>query len=113
MSTHYTDLREFCNAVQNVDANLSEWALEVLMENAELIQGLAQILVRVRTGALRDSIRVERQGNTIKIVAGSPTVNYAQIVEAKYPYMAPAFNQVVSQIPDELRNRISVELERK
>ena len=113
MSTHYTDLREFENAVSNINTNLSEWALEILMENAELIQGLAQILVRVRTGALRDSIRVERRGDTIRIVAGSPTVNYAQIIEAKYPYMAPAFAQVVSQIPDQLRNKIGVEIEHK
>ena len=110
MSTHFTDLREFYDALANAETHLTDWALDVLMDNAELIQGIAQILVRVDRGWLRDSIRVERQGNTVRIVAGSPTVNYAQIIEDRYPYMSTAFNQVVNQIPEQLRNKIGVEI---
>jgi HK97 gp10 family phage protein len=39
-----------------------EYAFETLLKQAELIKGLAQIYVPVDTGALRDSIRIERGG---------------------------------------------------
>ena len=43
-----------------------EYAYEVMMNQAHLIVGLAQVYCPVETGALRDSIRVEHGGEGLK-----------------------------------------------
>jgi hypothetical protein len=96
-----------------------EWAFEVLMKQAELMQGLAQIYVSVDTGSLRDSIRIERGGESlgwrqIRVRAGGYVtnprtgrlVNYAAIVEAKYPYMQPAFEEVKPTIGEMIKSKV-------
>jgi len=90
---------------------LLEGAEQAIMEAAHLMQGLAQIHVRVDTGSLRDSIRVERGGESmhfrqVRVRAGGYVTNpktgrlvdYAVIVEIKYPYMRPAYEEVRSQV---------------
>lgn len=70
---------------------MMEYAFEVMMSRAELIKGLAQVYCPVDTGALRDSIRIERGGEgqnwrQIRVRAGGyvtnpntgRTVNYAK-----------------------------------
>jgi hypothetical protein len=57
-----------------------DYAFEVLMKQAELIKGLAQIYVPVDTGSLRDSIRIERGGEgkawrQVKVRAGGYVTN--------------------------------------
>lgn len=74
-------------------------AYDCLMRNAELFAGLAQIYVHVDTGNLRDNIRVEQQGETVVVVAATP---YAAPLEAKYPFMAPAWAQVEPNLRAEL-----------
>jgi len=84
-----------------------EYAFEVLMNQAHLITGLAQVYCPVDTGSLRDSIRVERGGEgkewrRISVRAGGYIVNpksnrlvdYAVYVEASQPFMQPAFDEV-------------------
>ena len=84
-----------------------EGAEEAIMQVAQLMSGLAKVHVRVDTGSLRDSIRVERGGQSmhwreVKVRAGGYIVNpktgrlvdYAAAVESKYPYMRPAWNEV-------------------
>jgi len=84
-----------------------DYAFEVLIQQAELMKGYAQILVRVDTGSLRDSIRVERGGEgkhwrVVRVRAGGYVtnprtgriVNYAAAVEQRFPYMRPAFEGV-------------------
>lgn len=89
-----------------------EAAYEELLQQAELMKGLAQVNVRVDTGSLRDSIRVERVGPTyhlhmmVRVRAGGyvtnpktgKLVNYAAIIESKYPFMRPAWNQIKGNI---------------
>ena len=96
------------------------WAFEVLLEQAQLIKGLAQIYVLVDKGSLRDSIRVERGGEgeawrRVRVRAGGyivnpkqpgHTVNYAGVVEAKYPYMRPAFEQVRGTIAEIMKHKV-------
>ena len=96
-----------------------EAAYEELVQQAHLMQGIAQILVRVDTGSLRDSIRVERVGPTyhlhmmVKVRAGGYVTNpktgrrvhYAGFVEALYPYMQPAW--------DEIKDNVAALIERK
>jgi len=97
----------------NLPEKMLEWAFEVLMKQAELMKGLAQVYVPVDTGSLRDSIRVERGGESlnwrqVRVRAGGYVtnpkthrlVNYAMIVEAKQPFMRPAFEEVEATIAE-------------
>jgi len=100
---------------------LLEGAEEAILEVAHLMAGIAQVHVRVDTGSLRDSIRVERGGRTmhwrqVRVRAGGyvtnrrtgKIVNYAAVVEVKYPYMRPAWEQVRSQA-EEIIRRVCLE----
>jgi hypothetical protein len=91
--------------------HMIEWAEEVLMDRAHYMRDIAQVLVRVETGSLRDSVRVERGGKgqfwrEVRVRAGGYVVNpktgrlvdYAIFVENNYPFMAPAFLQVKNEI---------------
>ena len=102
--------------VAAIPNKLLEGAEEAIMEVAHLMAGLAQVHVRVDTGSLRDSIRVERGGRTmhwrqVKVRAGGyitnprtgKIVNYAAAVEVKYPYMRPAWEQVRPQAEEIIR----------
>ena len=96
-----------------------DWAFEVLLDQAHLMQGLAQVYVRVDTGSLRDSIRVERGGEgkhwrVVSVRAGgyivnpktNRLVNYAAVVEAKYPYMRPAYEDVRNTIKQMIETKV-------
>lgn len=100
----------------NLPEKMLEFAFEVLMKQAELMKGLAQVYVPVDTGSLRDSIRVERGGESlswrqVRVRAGGYRTNprtgklvaYAAIVEAKYPYMRPAFEEVKPTIAEMIK----------
>lgn len=101
-----------------------EWAEEVLIKQAELMKGLAQVYVPVETGSLRDSIRVERGGlgkfwREVRVRAGGYVTNpksgklvdYAVFVEAKQPFMAPAFEEVRPTIADMIRLNVAQKVE--
>lgn len=95
-------------------------AYEELLQQAELMKGYAQVNVRVDTGALRDSIRIERVGPTrhlhrmVRVRAGGyktnpktgKIVNYAAIVELKYPYMRPAWEAIKPNINALIKRRV-------
>ena len=96
--------------IADIPNKILEGAEEAIMQIAYLMVGYAQVHVRVDTGSLRDSIRVERGGQSmhwreVKVRAGGyivnpktgKLVNYAAAVEAKYPYMRPAWNEVQSE----------------
>lgn len=104
-----------------IPTKLLEGAEQAIMEVAQLMRAYAIWRVRVDTGSLRDSIRVERGGRgmhwrEVRVRAGGYIVNpktgklvhYAAIVEAKYPYMRPAFEKVRPQIVD-IINRICLD----
>jgi hypothetical protein len=103
----------------NLPEKMLEWAEEVLLKQAELMKGYAQVYVPVDTGSLRDSIRVERGGESlhwrqIKVRAGGyvtnpktgKLVNYAAIIEAKYPFMRPAFEEVKPIIAEMIETEV-------
>jgi len=67
-------------ALAELEDNLADWAFEALLEQAEVMKGYWQIFVRVETGAARDSIRVERGGESkswrqVKVRGGGYVVN--------------------------------------
>lgn len=105
--------------IARLPEKMLEFAFEVLLQQAELMKGLAQVYVPVDTGSLRDSIRVERGGEgegwrRVRIRAGGYVtnpktgrlVNYAAIVEAKYPYMRPAFDEVKATIAEMITAKV-------
>ena len=107
--------------IADIPNKILEGAEEAIMQVAHLMVGYAQVHVRVDTGSLRDSIRVERGGRgmhwrEVKVRAGGyivnrktgKLVNYAAAVEAKYPYMHPAWNEVQPEAQDIIR-RICLE----
>jgi hypothetical protein len=92
---------------------------DALRTQAELMKGLAQIYVLVDTGSLRDSIRIEEVptkdqdfARSIRVRAGGYVTNpktgklvdYAAYIEAKSPFMAPAWADVKGQVLDALEN---------
>jgi len=96
-----------------------DYAFEVLLDRAHLMRDLAQVNVRVDTGSLRDSIRVERGGRgkfwrVVRVRAGGyvtnpktrQLVNYATHVEARYPFMRPAWEQVKPTIAEMIKARV-------
>ena len=97
-----------------------EGAYEAIDEAADLIVGLAQVNVRVDTGSLRDSIRKERVGPTyhnhqsLRVRAGGyvtnpktgKLVNYAVVIEQRYPFLRPAFESVYPQIRGMIENKV-------
>jgi hypothetical protein len=97
-----------------------DYAFEVLIDRARLMQGIAQVLVRVDTGSLRDSIRIERVApshhhhRVVRVRAGGyvtnpktgKIVNYAVVVESKYPFLKPAYYQVRDTIKEMIKTRV-------
>lgn len=96
-----------------------DYAEEVLLDRAQMMKGIAQVLVRVDTGSLRDSIRVERGGRgknwrVIRVRAGGYKTNpktgrlvdYAGHVERKYPYIRPAWDAVKGTVAEMIQTRI-------
>ena len=105
--------------IAKLPKQMLEWAEEALNEACDLIVGLAQVNVRVDTGSLRDSIRKERGGKgehwrVFRVRAGGyvvnpktgKLVNYAAVVEAKYPFLRPAVENVLPQIRTMIENKV-------
>ncbi len=101
-----------------------DWAMEVLMDRAHLIVGKAQINVRVDTGSLRDSGRVERGGEglgwrRVRVRFGGYVTNpktgrlvdYAAIVEEKYPYLRPAVQDEITTISAMIKTKVVEKVE--
>ena len=102
--------------IAELPEKMLEWAFEVLMKQAQLIRDLAKVYVLVDTGALRDSIRIERGGigkhwRQVKIRAGGyvtnpktgKRVNYALWVEMHSPFMLPALREVEPTIAEMIK----------
>jgi hypothetical protein len=97
--------------IQALPEKINNEALQILINQAELIVGLAQINVKVKTGRLQSTIRYEITVNTdntkqVTIRAGGFGVEYAAIVEAKYPYLKPAIDEVAPSLEQQLQNNI-------
>ena len=103
-----TSIQEFANGtikqqIAQIPSKLLEGAEQAIMETAHLVLGLAQVHVRVDTGSLRDSGRIERGGKglhwaEVKVRFGGYVTNprtgrlvdYAAIIEHRYPYLSLA-----------------------
>jgi len=106
-----TDLNALQKDIVNLRHILMSEPLRILIDGANQIVNFAQSIVRVDTGTLRSDIRVEVRQSTatitsVAVAAGGTQTNpktglicnYAQIIERKYPYLAPAMELVRPQI---------------
>jgi hypothetical protein len=104
--------------IATIPQKLLEGAEEAILQCAYLVLGLAQVHVRVDTGSLRDSGRIERGGQgmhfrQIRVRFGGYVINpktgklvdYAAAVEARYPYLKPAVQESESEVRD-IVNRV-------
>jgi len=93
---------------------LKNATLEELDSTADQMKHVAKSLVRVDTGSLKQSIRKERRGDRISVRAGGyvtnpktgQLVNYASIIESKYPFMMPAWLMVREGIVERIQERV-------
>lgn len=106
-------------SLADLPEKMLESSFEEIMQAAHLILGLAQVRVRVDTGSCRDSGRVERGGEgarwrRVRVRFGGYVVNpktgrlvdYAAILESKYPYLKPAADQVRPNIGALIQRRV-------
>jgi len=113
------DLGRAKTDLADLPEKMLDYAFEVLMARAELMKGLAQVYVPVDTGSLRDSIRIERGGESkewrrVRVRAGGYVtnpktgrlVNYAAVVEQRFPYMRPAFDEIKGDIAEMIRAKV-------
>jgi hypothetical protein len=101
-----TDWAELTTQIHNLPETAKAEAMAILLANAELIIGLAQVRVRVDTGSLRDSIHIEQIGDSVIVKAGGLTAPHAPIIEAKYPFLKPSVDEVLPQINEQLKTKI-------
>ena len=118
---HYNSWRDIVQAdLARLPDRMKEGALEALNDAADFMVMLAQGYVLVDTGTLQRSIRKEHEGNVIRVLAGgfqfinpktNRCCNYASIIEAKYPYMKPAWESVRTFILDKIRQKVLEKIE--
>ena len=96
-----------------------DYAFEVLMEQARLMKGIWQVLIRVDTGSARDSIRLERgeeglRWRRVRVRGGGYVTNpktgrlvdYMGFLEVKYGAGEAAWKQVRDTIADMIKARV-------
>ena len=96
-----------------------EYALEVLLNQAELMKDLWKVYIQVDTGSARDSIRIERGGEglgwrQVSVRGGGYVVNpktgrlvdYMAIIEAKYGAGKMAFDEVKGTIAEMIQSNV-------
>lgn len=111
--------------IASIPEKLLEGAEQAILEAAYLVLGIAQVRVKVETGSLRDSGRIERGGQglrwrKVRVRFGGYIVNpktgklvdYARIIEFKYPFLKPAVDEVYPQIRDIINRICMAEVER-
>jgi hypothetical protein len=97
-----------------------DYAEEVLVAQANVMKGLAQVYVDVDTGSLRDSIRIERGGigqhwREVRVRAGGyitnpktgKLVDYAIHVEARHPFMLPAWLEIADTVAEMIKANVA------
>jgi len=117
----YNSLREILQAdLARLPDKMKEGALEALNEAADFMVTLAKGYVLVDTGTLQKSIRKEQSGNVVRVIAGgyqfiNPKTNkpctYAIYVEAKNPFMKPAWEAVKRFITQKIREKVLEKIE--
>ena len=113
----YNDINVLKQDLETLPEKMLEWGEEVLLDQAYLVLGIAQILVAVKTGTLRDTGRIERGGKgkrwrTLRVRFGGYRINpdsgklvdYAVLIEkgtnkmAARPFLTPAYKMVKDEI---------------
>lgn len=115
-SIRYNSLREIMQAdLARLPEKMKEGALEAVDDAASFFVTIAQGHCLVDTGTLQGSIRKERSGDVVKVLAGGLAYlnpkshrgcDYAVYVEHKNPFMQPAWESVRRFIIDKIREGV-------
>lgn len=106
------DLRKIQFTLAQIEEGLDPKLEKALLEAAHFMVGQAQSRVRVDTGSLMKSIRVEhirqlavrvRAGGYITNPKTGKIVNYAIFVEAKYPFLRPSWEEAKHFVKEKIR----------
>jgi hypothetical protein len=102
MTMQLDGTRELAVALTGVGRRLQAAGERFVAEGAHRIEAAAKRIVRVRTGTCRRSIHVEGPVSRAGLVEASvgPSVDYAVHLERRYPFMAPAVDEVLPALPD-------------
>lgn len=105
--------------IAELPEQMMEGAWEEIIQLMTTMKGFAQVFVLVDTGALRDSIRVERGGKgkgwrVIRLRAGGYVINqktgrlvdYACIIERKHSYICRAWYLLCSNVENLIRRGV-------
>jgi hypothetical protein len=106
-----SELTETLRLLEGLNDKVGDEALLILLANAEKIAQLARMRVRVKTGKLRNTIEVQviqndKEVKKVTVKAGGLDVDYAGIVESKYPFLSPSVKEVLPDIQADLRTKI-------
>jgi len=112
----YNSLREIMQAdLARLPEKMKAGALEAINEAADFMVVIAKSYCPVDTGTLEGSIRKEQSGNIVRVLAGgyqflnpktNRPCNYAVFVEAKHPFMRPAWETVRKFIDSQIRKKV-------
>jgi hypothetical protein len=105
------NIQTVINTLEMLPEKLNSEILNIILDQIALIVALAQVNCRVDTGTLQNTIHAEitLNNNEIKqvtIKAGGPAAPYAPIIEAKYPFLYPAIEQVKPSLDEQLQTKI-------
>ena len=100
--------------IARLPEKLKEAGLEIIEEIADETVFNAKVLVRVDTGSLQKSIRKEKAGDNVRVRAGGFVVNprsgrpvdYAAIIEQRYPFMRPALHRALINASERIKTRV-------
>jgi len=113
------DSQRIRGVLVKVESALDPQLETIFLQAAEMMKAIAKTLVPVDTGSLQRTIRIERKGkHYVGVRAGGYVVNprtkrivnYQTHVEARTPYMRPAYEQTLPWLEfeiDGLMNRLT------
>jgi len=107
-----TDLNKLAKVLADMPEDIQRQITTELKAIGEEAAALAQMFVRVDTGALRNTIKSTVEGTQLKLSAGGLSAPHAPIIEVKYPYLAPAVEAIKPQI-DALLNSVQMEMQNR
>ena len=105
------DAKRIRAVLVKIETELDPELERIFLEAAEMMKAVAKTLVPVLTGSLQKSIRIERKGkHYVAVRSGGYVVNpltqkivdYQAYVEARTPYMRPAYMQTLPWLEFEI-----------
>jgi len=112
---YQAEVRRIQLTLAQIEEGLTPQLEKTLLEAAKFMRDLAKIYVRVKTGSLQKSIRVEHiKRLAVRVRAGGYVINpitkrlvdYAIYVEKRYPFLKPAWDSTKKFVKLRLREEM-------